>query len=129
MRVTADGLRALGVCEEDVALFAAEWPDGCEVTAETLARARELGLDVDWWAEEMWGAEYLARRDPLWAKYRAKRTALRAECRGKMAVLREWDNAWMAAPSAEYRAKLDAPWAEYLAKRDALILALAEEGK
>ena len=48
--ITADLLRALDACEEEIDLFASEWPQGCEVTDENALRAVELGIDVDWLA-------------------------------------------------------------------------------
>ena len=52
MIITRDWLLAHGATPEcaDLARFDAEWPDGVEVTAESLARAREIGIDTVWWA-------------------------------------------------------------------------------
>lgn len=48
MTITAKQLRKLGACKQQVAIFAREWPNGCEVTLVTVLRALELGLDLDW---------------------------------------------------------------------------------
>jgi hypothetical protein len=47
----------------DLAVFSAEWPDGCEVTEANAVRAAELRLDVDWLASSG------LLRDEAWIKY------------------------------------------------------------
>jgi uncharacterized protein YeaC (DUF1315 family) len=51
MRVTAENLERLYACPEQVAIMRSEWPDGVEVTKESLLRAMALGLDLNWWAQ------------------------------------------------------------------------------
>ena len=58
--ITAAMLRAAGACSEQREAFAAEWPDGCELNAETAARAVALGLDLDWFAVAFLSATALA---------------------------------------------------------------------
>ena len=48
MRITAERLRKLNACEEQVTIFEAEWPGGCNVTKANCRRALELGLDTHW---------------------------------------------------------------------------------
>jgi len=50
--ITADWLCRKGACTDtpQLAVFAAEWPDGAPVTQATLRRARELHLDLEWFA-------------------------------------------------------------------------------
>ena len=66
MKVRVPDLRKLNMCSYDVARFAAEWPDGAEVTEANILRAFELGLDVNWWAEQVLGLEYCYQRQLLW---------------------------------------------------------------
>jgi len=44
-------LKEENACEDQVILFEKEWPDGVEVTVEAILRAIELGLDIDWFAD------------------------------------------------------------------------------
>lgn len=47
MYITADWINA-HACPAQAAIFLREWPVGGEITTETLARARALGLDLLW---------------------------------------------------------------------------------
>ena len=52
MKITVEWLLAHGAepnCA-DLARFAGEWRDGVDITAESLARARAIGLDPAWLA-------------------------------------------------------------------------------
>ena len=51
MNVTSSQLREANACSDQVAIFEAEWPDGCKVNAETIRRAVFLKLSISWWAE------------------------------------------------------------------------------
>lgn len=102
MRLTAAMFRSYHACEEQVVIFAEEWPEGCEVSVETLLRAIELNLDIDWLACEfleaplreeyrrqvtLFWAEYKRQRDPFLAEYKRKRAPLWAEFERKVALL------------------------------------------
>ena len=91
MRVTVKSLRKLRACEDQVALFAAEWPDGVEVSEAVLLRAAEIGLDLDWWAQRVLSppllAEYERQRAPLWAEYERQCAPLGAEYERQCAPL------------------------------------------
>ena len=53
MFITPQDLVDKGACREGQAdVFDAEWPDGVEVTRESLLRARELGLDLYFLVDE-----------------------------------------------------------------------------
>lgn len=94
MRVTRDSLTELGAqCQLNV--FAAEWPDGVEVSEATLRRATELGLDLTWWAER-------ALPVPIWAEYDRQMALHWAEYDRQMAP--HW---------AEYQRQVALHWAEY----------------
>ena len=85
-------------CPAQLAIFAAEWPHGTEVTPATVARALELGLDFVWAAKLLSGlglAEYQAKLAPILADQQAKRVTI----------------------YAAYSAKTDPIDAEYQAKR------------
>ena len=99
-RWTAEDLRALHACDEQVALFAQTFPDGA--TAGDVPAALAAGLHVEWlvrrvvsvgvWAEydrqcaTLW-AEYERQRAPLWAEYERQRAPLRAEYERQRAPL------------------------------------------
>ena len=53
MFVSADLLRKHCAYCRQIATFRQEWPDGCEVTAEIVARAVQLDLDLDWAARHL----------------------------------------------------------------------------
>jgi hypothetical protein len=63
MKITATKLRKLKACEEQVARFEREWPQGANVTVQHCNRAVEIGLDLDWLAEHMLTAT-------AWAAYK-----------------------------------------------------------
>jgi len=71
---------------------AANGGDTIPITAATLKRARELQLDVDWWARR-WlpaplRAEYDRQEASLWAEYERQAALLRAEYERQAAPLR-----------------------------------------
>src|SRR5487761_2629538 len=75
MRITSEMLTEADACDNQAAIFAAEWPDGCEVTPEVAQRAVALGLDLNWAAEHLLPktalAAYEAARATAWATYQA----------------------------------------------------------
>jgi|SRR3990167_8442435 len=109
--VTIEWLREHGACANQLAVARREWGDTIPITAATLERARELQLDVDWWARRwlpaplraeydrqeasLW-AEYDRRVAPIWAEYERQRAPLRAEYERQRAPLQaEYDRqAW-----------------------------------
>ena len=50
MFITARKLKNRGACFEELQRFSAEWPNGVEVTRESLKRAYDLGLPLAWFA-------------------------------------------------------------------------------
>jgi len=48
--ITAEWLRKRNACEGQVAIFAAEWPDGVQLSEPGLLRAVALKLDLYWLA-------------------------------------------------------------------------------
>ena len=70
-KLTADMLRADDACSTQVALFAREWPTGCDVTIDNARRAIALCLDLDW-AVSFFAARP-ARRVYIEAKIEARR--------------------------------------------------------
>ena len=51
MKITAEFLRKMRACESQVSIFERAFPDGAEVTAESLAKAHAAGLGVAWVAQ------------------------------------------------------------------------------
>ena len=94
MRITARQLRAREACKRQVAIFKKEWPRGVRVTFDSLQRAAELELDLDWFADTFipisaqaayWKAtaaawpDFRKARDSAWAAYRNTRGSLLAD--------------------------------------------------
>ena len=48
VKITSGWLKKRYACAGGIRTFAAEWPDGAEVTAQNLDRACELGLSIKW---------------------------------------------------------------------------------
>jgi len=119
-----------------IGLFCKEWPEGSEVTQDSLARANAIGLDLDWFAKQALPpqvyAECQSRRAALYADYEAKRAALYADFKSKRAALMHADyegcrvlmlyadnQARRAWRFAEFQAKIAAQHADFLDNRDA----------
>lgn len=80
--VTTEWLRGLA-CSEQVALFAETFGESVDITPESIARAAEAGLDLEWAAEHLLTATAWAAYDQAtataWAAYeQAKATAVAA---------------------------------------------------
>src|SRR5487761_2795266 len=112
MRITSEMLTEADACDNQAAIFAAEWPDGCEVTPEVAQRAVALGLDLNWAAEHLLPktalAAYEAARATAWATYlAAPAPALAAYDAARRAT------AWAAyqAARAPAGAAFEAAWA------------------
>ena len=122
MRLTAAMLREHHACEEQVVIFAAEWPAGCEITEATLFRALELGLDIDWFACEFLPApllaEYRRQEVPLLAEYKRKIASLLAEYGRQAAPFRE-----------EYGRQVTPLWEEFERKVVPLIASLIAQAE
>ena len=70
--ITADILAAHGACADQLRKFKREWPDGTWLLKKRVLRAAELGLNIDWFAEQFLTdaalAEYYKAAAPaLWA--------------------------------------------------------------
>ena len=117
-------------------LFCAEWPEGSEVTQDSLARAAAIGLNLEWFAKRVLPpqvydelqsqrdtlyADYAARRAALYADFKSKRDALMyADFQGCRVLMLYADNqAQRAALFAEFQAKIAAQHADFVNNRDA----------
>ena len=49
MQLTADDLRTLSSCSDQIEIFERIWPNGCKVGVHNLRRARKAGLHVLFW--------------------------------------------------------------------------------
>ena len=81
MYLTAEMLREKGASCVQVVAFEKEWPDGNEVSATTIERAVELGLDIVWFAEQFlpaWRTQRETLNDTFWAQVRTLENAYRA---------------------------------------------------
>ena len=72
-------------------LFCKEWPEGSEVTHDSIVRAAAIGLNLEWFASLVLPprvfADYKARRAALHADYEAKSAELYADYKAKRAAL------------------------------------------
>jgi len=119
-----------------IGLFCAEWPEGSEVTQDSLARADAIGLNLEWFAKRVLPpqvydelqsqrdtlyADYAARRAALYADFKSKRDALMyADFQGCRVLMLYADNqAQRAALFAEFQAKIAAQHADFVNNRDA----------
>ena len=124
--ITHEWLVEHGACEDQRDVFAAEWPDGVELSEAALLRAADLELDLEWFAEKYFPApllaEYRRQEAPLLAEYRRQEAALRAEYERQRAPL-----------LAEFQRQRAPLWAEYQRQVAPLLwrisrAALGEEG-
>ena len=107
MKITADYLLDLHACADQVALFAALWPDGVEVTRATLRQATAAGLDLDWWMHHDPQCAFLIRQyreasAPLWRQYREASAPLRRQRDAAGAPLRRQCDAAVAPLRRQY---------------------------
>ena len=126
MIITANDLPCAATCSSQVAIFRAEWPDGCEVTEAACLRAMALGLDLWWAAENLLtpGQQgvYRAAHDDAWRVY-------------ETACVEAWrvyqdstDDPWRvrdAATAAAWRVYWDASHDAWLVYREATARAFA----
>ena len=117
MRITNEMLVKANVCEDQRAIFAAEWPEGCEVTIETAQRAVALKLDLDWAARHLLPersfAAYCAATAPAWATFdAAMERAFAAYCAATAPAWPAYDAATAAAWAAFDAARATA-WAVF----------------
>ena len=113
MRVTKELLESHSACAEHVIVFAREWPDGCEVSTETVARAIALGMDIGWAAAHLlpspaWRAYDEARATALRAYEEATAPALRAYEEARATALRAYEEATAPALRAYEEARATA---------------------
>lgn len=70
MFIDSEWLKMRGACDSQVDVFEGQWPDGGEVSEESLVAAADLGLDINWLAEKLLRypqhAEYLRLESLAW---------------------------------------------------------------
>ena len=105
--ITSKWLAEHEACAEDLALFEEEWPEGGAVTKESLTRASELGLDLDWLARrllpKLMNAVYRANVSLLAEDYRIPRASLLLEYSERRAPLVAAFNVERTALYKEYK--------------------------
>jgi hypothetical protein len=101
MKITVESLLATNACDSEVNRFAAEWPNGAEVTLANCQRATVLQFDFDWAAGHLLSVQ--ARE-----AYDAAMAPARAAFRAAMAQATEaYDAAAAIAPvTAAFRAAM-----------------------
>ena len=131
MKITHEYLVGLGASCEQLDTFSEEWPDpdGAEVTLDNCLRAAELGLNLDWLAENMFPARaleaYLQAIAPAWEAFeKATAPAWEAYRQAIAPALEAYEQAtaqaWEAyrqaiAPALEAYEQATAPaWEAYL---------------
>lgn len=98
MFATVEMLESKNACQPQVEIFKAEWPQGIEITLESVSCAQKLGLSLNWF-----GAEFFT--DKAWEIYRMKNGAAWMERRKSR----------MPA-SIDYRIARDMAWIIYQEK-------------
>ena len=115
--LTAADLREIGACAEQVRQFKAEWPDGVDLTEQSIGRAREMGMDLGWFATNALPApalaEYVRVSDTAWAEYKRVTAPARAKYERVTAPARAKYERVRALALAEYERVCDAALAEY----------------
>ena len=101
-KINSKWLIARHACLKEQTMFEKEWPDGGAITKESLTRAAELGLDLEWFTRRIMPsllddqyeanvaphlAEHQAERDMIYAEYQEKRTLVCAKHRAKVNAL------------------------------------------
>jgi len=73
MKITTELLRKKKACEEQVVIFEKEWPNGIEITLESLDKALELELDIDEFANifltDLRLKTYIKKYGQAWVTY------------------------------------------------------------
>ena len=131
--ITTQWLRAEGARCDEVTRFAADWPEGAEVTRVNLSRAMRLGYNLAWFAERILttttrtkyrrlvlaaGVQCEQSTETAWAEY------LHAAAPARAVYLRAAGPALAKSQGFAARVHATAPaWAEY---RRATASALAE---
>ena len=59
MKITKQWLIMAHACHNQVEIFDEAWPDGAEITLKNYLRAAELGLDLDWLANNIFSVPAL----------------------------------------------------------------------
>ena len=120
--IPIDAIRNLKPCADQLSLVEAEWPGGVPVNAKTIRRARELGLDLDWFSREFLRTPARAEYERVIAPARAEYERVRAPARAEYE--RATSTAWavyerVRAPArAEYERVIAPARAEYERVRD-----------
>ena len=102
MLITRELLERRAACLDQAAIFAAEWPEGTEITLAAAMRAVELGLDLEWAAEHIMTEPAVhAYRDALASARRAHdeatESARRAHREATESACRAYDEAMASA--------------------------------
>lgn len=111
--LTATWLRRRNACEDQVAIFEQEWPNGTEITTAVIQRARELELNVGWLIAQLPAPAreaYKKAGAPAWEAYqKALATAQEAYHKAVApAIVQAWEEGrtiGLVAPVAEAGAR------------------------
>lgn len=111
MKITVEYLKRLNACKDQVDLFAKTFPDGAKVTRDNLAKARAAGLNVEWFAAEVYRG---AVKSALINYHDSARKSARDAYDARKVA------------GAAYDAAIAAAWTAYDAAIDDIILDVAE---
>ena len=108
MKITKRLLQKNKACPGQIKIFARQWPEGVEVTLESLNEAHAIGLDI-FRLESLIPAdkraEYEAKRNSLWDVYKAQAMSLTAYKAQEKSLWIEY-KAKQKPLSVEYNSKL-----------------------
>jgi len=136
MKITAEALKRLDACADQVALFEQHFPEGCIVTEEAALKAAAAGLDVAGFMRRqkrpLWEA-YERQTRPLWEAYAQQARPLWKAYARQERLLREAPEAYaqQAQPLWEAHERQERPFREAYERQRALcacrVLLAAEE--
>ena len=119
VKVTSRWLTAQGACKKQKDVFKEEWPRGSAITKGSLTRAAELGLDLEWFANQviphLLDVDYQAKRNTLDVDYDAECKPLEEEFEAKLAPVDEEFEAKLVLLKTDYKAKFAGVYTDYKA--------------
>ena len=118
MNITARLLRSKDACEDQVHIFAKQWPNGAAVTLANCRRAMKLGLDLDWAAAHLLSTAaseaYVEAKVRGWnAREKAMAAARKALAHAATAKATAKARKAIASALEAYDKKMSAAWNAY----------------
>lgn len=120
--ITMEWLIANKACEDQKAVFGKKWPNGTNITEDTLTCALELGLNLDWFAKHVLPdtiySSYRNKRDKLYSRFESKRIAFHIQSRTENSRIYKEYTVFCSPISNDYYDKLIILNAKYNGKEN-----------